>query len=142
MFYRLVEVVMNDLSSPRISPFAGRLSPSSVGEGRSRVVKVRLSLRERDAFYQRAYAEYRAPSLLLRSFAEAYGSGATVPSPSRSNPPGRETTQLAGPIAFAVPRDLYERLRARAQADCGSVSPVLRRFVLAYVAELANQEAA
>jgi hypothetical protein len=142
MFYRIVEVAMSDLSSPRINPFSGRLPPSFVGEGRSRVVKVRLSLRERDAFYQHAYAEYRAPSLLLRSFAEAYGSGATVPSLPEATPPGRETAQLAGPIAFAVPRDLYERLRARAQADCGSVSPALRRFVLAYVAKLANQEAA
>jgi hypothetical protein len=35
---------------------------------------------------------------------------------------------------------LHERLRARAEAECVSVSPVLRRFVLAYVREAAIGE--
>jgi hypothetical protein len=133
MFYRFVEIVMNDRSPSRISPFAGRLSPTVLGRGRSRIAKVRLSLRERDAFYRCAYAEDRAPSLLLRRFAEAYVSGATVPPLSH----GTETSHSSGPIAFAVSSELYDRLRARADAECVSVSPVLRRFVLAYLREAA-----
>jgi hypothetical protein len=139
MFYRFVEVVMNDPSSSTINRFAGRLSPTLVGGGRSHVAKVRLSLGERDAFYQRAYAEDRAPSLLLRRFAEAYVSGAIVP-PLSNEISGTETSHLAGPIAFAVSPDLYKRLRARADTECVSVSPVLRRFVLAYVREAAIGE--
>jgi hypothetical protein len=70
---------MTNLSSSAVDPFAGRLSPKLLGGGRSRIAKVRLSLCEREAFYRRAYAEDRAPSLLLRRFAEAYVRGATVP---------------------------------------------------------------
>jgi hypothetical protein len=136
MFYRFVEVVMNDQSSLPVNPFAGRLSPTPIGGGRSLVAKVRLSLRERDAFYRRAYAGYRAPSLLLRRFAEAYVSGAAVP-PLPNATSGHETSHLAGPIAFAVSPDLYKRLRARADAECVSLSPVLRRFVLAYLRQAA-----
>lgn len=130
---------MNDLSHPPINPFAGRLSPKLLGGGRSRIAKVRLSLRERDAFYQRAYAEDRAPSLLLRRFVEAYVRGATVPPLSGTAHP-HEALPLAGPVAFAVSLYLYERLRARAETECVSVSPVLRRFVLAYVREPAIAE--
>jgi hypothetical protein len=130
---------MTNLLSSAINPFAGRLSPKLLGGGRSHIAKVRLSLRERDAFYRQAYAEDRAPSLLLRRFAEAYVGGATVPrlsdTTSRSEP-----SHLAAPVAFAVSRDLYERLRSRAEAECVSVSPVLRRFVLAYVREAAIGE--
>jgi hypothetical protein len=125
---------MNNLSSSAIHPFAGRLSPKLLGGGRSRVAKVRLSLREREAFYRRAYAEDRAPSLLLRRFAEEYVRGATVP-PLSDTASRSEASHLAAPVAFAVSRNLYERLRARAEAECVSVSPVLRRFVLAYVSE-------
>jgi hypothetical protein len=130
---------MSDLSYPAINPFAGRLSPCILGGGRSHIAKVRLSLHERDAFYRRAYSEDRAPSLLLRRFAEAYVSGASVP-PLSDTAARHEASHLAGPVAFAVSRGLYERLRARAQAECVSVSPVLRRFVLAYVREAAIGE--
>jgi hypothetical protein len=130
---------MSDLSSSAIDPFAGRLSPKLLGGGHSRIAKVRLSLNERETFYRRAYAEDRAPSLLLRRFAEAYAGGATVP-PLSETSSRDEPSHLAAPVAFAVPRDLYERLRARAEAECVSVSPVLRRFVLAYVREAAIGE--
>jgi hypothetical protein len=139
MVFRFVEVVMSDLSYPAINPFAGRLSPCILGGGRSHIAKVRLSLHERDAFYRRAYSEDRAPSLLLRRFAEAYVSGATVP-PLSDTAARHEASHLAGPVAFAVSRDLYERLRARAQAECVSVSPVLRRFVLAYLRQVSIGE--
>jgi len=119
-------------SSSAPDPFAGRLSPKLLGGGRSRIAKVRLSLREREAFYRQAYAEDRAPSLLLRRFAEEYVGGATVPPPS-DTASRHGALHLAGPVAFAVSRDLYDRLRARTEAECVSVSPVLRRFVLAYV---------
>ena len=123
---------MNDLSPPPINPFAGRLSSKLLGGGRSPIAKVRLSVREREAFYRQAYADDRAPSLLLRRFAEAYVSGAKVP-PLSDTASLHEDSHLAGPIAFAVSSDLSKRLRARADAECVSVSPVLRRFVLAYV---------
>jgi hypothetical protein len=125
---------MTNLSSSAINPFAGRLSPKLLGGGRSRIAKVRLSLDEREAFYRRAYAEDRAPSLLLRRFAEAYARGATVP-PLSDTASRHKAAHLAGPVAFAVSPDLYERLQARADAECVSISPVLRRFVLAYVRE-------
>jgi hypothetical protein len=134
MIFDLVRLAMTNLSSSAAHPFAGRLSPKLFGGGRSRIAKVRLSLRDRDAFYRRAYAEDRAPSLLLRRFAEAYVGGATVP-PLSDTASRHEASHLAGPVAFAVSRDLYERLRARAEAECVSISPVLRRFVLAYVRE-------
>lgn len=126
-------------SSSTIDPFAGRLSPKLLGGGRSRIAKVRLSLRERDAFYWRAYAEDRAPSLLLRRFAEAYAGGAAVP-PLSGTASRDEASHLAGPVAFALSRDLHERLRTRAAADCVSISPVLRRFVLAYVGGTVTRE--
>lgn len=121
-------------SSSVVNPFEGRLSPKLLGGGRSRIAKVRLSLRERDAFYQRAYADDRAPSLLLRRFAEDYAGGAAVP-PLSDAASRHEASHLTGPIAFAVSHNLYERLRGRAEAECVSVSPILRRFVLAYVRE-------
>jgi hypothetical protein len=127
---------MTNLSSS-VDPFAGRLSPKILGGGRSRIAKVRLSLREREAFYRQAYAEDRAPSLLLRRFAEAYVGGATVP-PLSDTASRDEASHLAGPVAFALSRDLHERLRTRAETECVSVSPVLRRFVLAYVGEAAT----
>jgi hypothetical protein len=134
-----VGLVVTIQSSSAIDPFAGRLSPKLLGGGRSRIAKVRLSLREREAFYRRAYAEDRAPSLLLRRFAEAYAGGASVP-PLSNTAYRDEASHLTGPIAFTLPRDLYERLRARAEVDCVSVSPVLRRFVLTYVGETATGE--
>ena len=130
---------MTNLSSSAIDPFAGRLSPKLLGGGRSRIAKVRLSLREREAFYRRAYAEDRAPSLLLRRFAEAYVGGAAFRL-FPTQPLATKPRIWTGPVAFAVSRDLYERLRARAEAECVSVSPVLRRFVLAYVREAAIGE--
>jgi hypothetical protein len=132
--FDLVRLAMTNLSPSAIDPFAGRLSPKLLGGGRARIAKVRLSLRERDAFYRRAYAEDRAPSLLLRRFAEAYVRGAAVP-PLSDTASRHEASHLVGPVAFAVSPDLYERLRARAEAECVSISPVLRRFVLAYVGE-------
>jgi hypothetical protein len=124
-------------SSSTIDPFVGRLSPKLLGGGRSRIAKVRLSPREREAFYRRAYGEDRAPSLLLRRFAEAYAGGASVP-PLCNTASRDEASHLTGPIAFTLSRDLYERLRARAEVECVSVSPVLRRFVLTYVGETAT----
>ena len=102
---------MTHLSSSAVHPFAGRLSPKLLGGGRSRIAKVRLSLREREAFYRRAYAEDRAPSLLLRRFAEAYARGETVP-PLSDTSSRHEASHLAGPVAFALSCDLHERLRA------------------------------
>jgi hypothetical protein len=57
-----------------------------------------------------------------------------------TQPPRHEASHLAGPVAFALSCDLHEGLRARAIAECVSVSPVLRRFVLTYVAETATGE--
>jgi hypothetical protein len=54
-----------------------------------------------------------------------------------TQPPRHEASHLAGPVAFALSCDLHEGLRARAIAECVSVSPVLRRFVLAYVRQAA-----
>jgi hypothetical protein len=87
---------MTNLSSS-VDPFAGRLSPKILGGGRSHIAKVRLSLREREAFYRQAYAEDRAPSLLLRRFAEAYVGGPTVP-PLSDTASRDEASHLAGPI--------------------------------------------
>jgi hypothetical protein len=92
---------------------------------------VRLILRERDAFYRRAYIEDQTPSLLLRRFAKAYVDGDFFPVA-----PG-ETEPLRGPVNFALSRDLHERLHSRARADGTTASAALRRFVLAYVREAA-----
>jgi hypothetical protein len=93
---------------------------------------VRLVIRERDAFYRRAYSEDQTPSLLLRRFAKAYVNGDFVPVA-----PG-ETKPLKGPVNFALSRDLHERLQARAKADGTTASAALRRFVLTYVREAAS----
>jgi hypothetical protein len=92
---------------------------------------VRLVLRERDAFYRRAYSEDQTPSLLLRRFAKAYVDGASNPLVAG------ETEPLKGPVNFALSRDLHERLHAQAKAGGTTASAVLRRFVLAYVREAA-----
>jgi hypothetical protein len=92
---------------------------------------VRLVVRERDAFYRRAYSEDQTPSLLLRRFAQAYVNGEFVPVA-----PG-ETKPLKGPVIFALSRDLHERLHAKAKADGTRASAALRRFVLAYLREAA-----
>jgi hypothetical protein len=92
---------------------------------------VRLVIRERDAFYRRAYSEDQTPSLLLRRFAEAYANGDFVPVVAG------ETEPLRGPVNFALSRDLHQRLHSRAKADGTTASAALRRFVLAYVREAA-----
>jgi hypothetical protein len=92
---------------------------------------VRLVIRERDAFYRRAYSEDKTPSLMLRRFAQAYVNDDFV------SVVAAETGPLKGPVNFALSRDLHQRLHARAKADGTTVSAALRRFVLAYVREAA-----
>ena len=106
----------------------GRLLRAARGEPglrKIRVEGVHLAPCEREAFYRQAYGEGRTPSFFMRRFAEAYLGGASVPALFGPRPTAM--------ITFEVSQDMHERLRARADAECASLSAVLRRFMLAYV---------
>jgi hypothetical protein len=132
MFNSQTEVSTRSVDEPdwRVLRAARRESKRGRREMPSMAI-VRLVIRERDAFYLRAYSQDQTPSLLLRRFAKAYVNGDFVPvAPDEMEP-------LKRPVNFALSRDLHERLHARAKADGTTASAALRRFVLAYVREAA-----
>jgi hypothetical protein len=92
---------------------------------------------ERDWFLYLAYSAGERPGTVLRNFAEAYASGASVPFIGEL---GQPTTRrrLIRPadralFSFMLEIETSKRAYARAHADGLSLSAIMRRFVVDYV---------
>jgi hypothetical protein len=92
---------------------------------------------ERDWFLYVAYSAGERPGTVLRRFAEAYASGASVPFIGELGEP-KTRRRLIRPadralFSFMLEIETSKRAYARAHADGLSLSAIMRRFVVDYV---------
>jgi hypothetical protein len=85
---------------------------------------------EREAFCRLAHGDCLTPSRMLRSFAEAYAAG--YPRPTHRAPLKEKGARYVYAI---MPRDIYNRVKQRAEVENVSIATAMRSFVRAYLAE-------